>query len=398
MNILIITDFFPPQQNIASFRMEAFAKFISKKDDKIYVFTIGEEDIIKRVDNAEVHYLSEPFSIGKFNFKKGESKILHYVKAGLNVGFSQVLVDKHILWRKKTIKEITKFAHTHNIDVIISSYGDATPHIIALNLKKRGIKFKWIADMRDEMSQRPGLKGLARMLLYKLERRVLKQADLITSVSMPLIESFRITEPNNQYLEIRNGYDYKEVHKSCFQDIFTFMYTGNFYGKIKPDNFFQAIVELINENKLSENIKIKIIGNNAPINIPKKLSSIIEEYPQVDHSEAIKELQNADVLLVIHPSNRRGVFTGKIFDYLPSNKIILSLTDPHDVIGKLLKETNSGFSVANEDIEGIKKSILNCYQLWENKIILPRNWTAIRDNSRQKQISKLSDYIINNLT
>ena len=63
---------------------------------------------------------------------------------------------------------------------------------------------------------------------------------------------------------------------------------------------------------------------------------------------------DVDTLVVIHSTGRKGVYTGKLFDYLATNKPILALCDPEDVVGRLLNETKAGFTVDNADIEGIK--------------------------------------------
>ena len=62
------------------------------------------------------------------------------------------------------------------------------------------------------------------------------------------------------------------------------------------------------------------------------------------HDEALAILRQLDVLVMIHPTGRRGVYTGKVFDYLASNKPILALFDPRDVVADLLAETRAASS------------------------------------------------------
>ena len=106
---------------------------------------------------------------------------------------------------------------------------------------------------------------------------------------------------------------------------------------------------------------------------------------------------DVDTLVVIHPTGRKGVYTGKLFDYLATNKPILALCDPEDVIAQLLNETKAGFTVDNADIDGIKKMILRCYSIWKNKEVLPRDWEKIKQYTRKNQCKILLEYLANNV-
>ncbi|MBQ7823010.1 MAG: glycosyl transferase, partial [Bacteroidaceae bacterium] len=142
---------------------------------------------------------------------------------------------------------------------------------------------------------------------------------------------------------------------------------------------------------------INIIGNLIKITIPDNIVSNVLQIGEVPHSKAIAMSLEADVLVVVHPIGRKGVYTGKLFDYLATNKPILALCDPQDVVGALLNETKSGFVVDEADIAGIKKMILRCYSIWKNKEVLPRDWGKIRQYTRQNQAQILLNYLSKNV-
>ena len=100
---------------------------------------------------------------------------------------------------------------------------------------------------------------------------------------------------------------------------------------------------------------------------------------------------------MVHQSGRKGVYSGKLFDYLATNKPILALYDPNDVFAPLLAETKAGFIVDDADKEGIKNMIMKCYQIWKNKEVLPRDWDKIKQYSRRNQVQILLDYLSDNL-
>ena len=95
----------------------------------------------------------------------------------------------------------------------------------------------------------------------------------------------------------------------------------------------------------------------------------------------------------MHPKGRKGVYTGKLFDYPATNKPILAICDPDDVIADLLEETRAGFTADETDNEQVKRMLLRCYSIWKNKEVLPRDWDKIRQYSRKNQVGRLLEYL-----
>ncbi|MDE5731964.1 MAG: hypothetical protein K2H95_02855, partial [Bacteroidales bacterium] len=59
MNVLIISNYFYPQNLIASFRINAFAKYFHEAGHDVTVLTVGDKDIITQWEGCEVHYLKD---------------------------------------------------------------------------------------------------------------------------------------------------------------------------------------------------------------------------------------------------------------------------------------------------------------------------------------------------
>ena len=248
--------------------------------------------------------------------------------------------------------------------------------------------------MRDEMSKWPWLLPINSRRLLFYERRILKDADLILSVSAPLVEDFKqIGGGIDKVIEITNGYDYEEVHDVSFQPVYTMAFIGHFYNSITPDKWFGAFSELVAEGALPSDSRILIIGNTSPLAVPENIRQNVFQIRQVDHDEAIRKSLETDTLVVVHPKGRKGVYTGKLFDYLATNKPILAICDPDDLIADLLKETRAGFTADETDNEQVKRMLLRCYSIWKNKEVLPRDWDKIRQYSRKNQVGRLLEYL-----
>ena len=176
-------------------------------------------------------------------------------------------------------------------------------------------------------------------------------------------------------------------------------YVGNFYGQCFPDKWFRACSELLDERLLPADFNIKIIGGDLTHSrimafVPENMTSNITIIDELPHDEAIKvSATGTDVLVMMHPSGRKGVYSGKLFDYLATNKPILALYDCNDVAAALIAETNSGFVVDESDNDGIKRLILKCYGMWQRHEVLPRNWDKIRQYTRRNQTHILLDHI-----
>lgn len=398
MNILIISNFFFPINKIASFRMNAFAKYFHEAGHEVTVVTEDYCDSTTFWEGCEVHYLKDPV-ISDQQLQQYVQSRRKWVPRRIVLALERLLtLDGKRLWRIRAQKYVKMLLDSRKYDVVLTTYGGLSPHMIALSMRKKGYQFYWIADMRDEMSQVKRQKDRWRISrrLVGPERRILNNADLVLSVSKPILDGFRAMTTHNRFLEIRNGYDYEEVHETYFQNHFTMGYIGNFYyGEITPDNWFKAYSELICEGQLPTDSKIKIVGNAMKLNIPDSIKPNVEELDAVIHDEAVKiSIYETDVLVMVHPNNgRKGVYSGKLLDYLATNKPIIAMYDPTDVVGALMEETKAGFAVDESDIKGIKEAIMKCYRIWQNREVLPRNWDNIRQYSRRYQVRLLLDYL-----
>lgn len=396
MKILIINNWFYPSNMIAAFRMEAFAKYFQQAGHSVTVVTEGETDEMKLWCGCNVYYVKDPLIRPSYQercVKEGKKWVPRRIANAL---LTRLTADFKFVWRWSAYKKTASLCKANSFDVVLSSFGPLAPHMIAYKLRKKGYSFYWIADMRDEMSKSIFKSRYQVRSLIPYERKIVNSSDLVVSVSGPLLKDFKRFCKHDNFLEIKNGYDYEEIHDVCFQSQFTMAFFGHFHRKwVSPANWFKAFSELIKEGKLPSDCRIKIIGYSLKLDVPQDIASNVLLIPPVVHSEAIRMSLEADTLVVIHTTGRKGVYTGKLFDYLATNKPILALCDPEDVIAGLLEETKAGFTVDNADIAGIKKMILRCYSIWKNKEVLPRDWEKIRQYTRKNQCKILLDYLAN---
>ena len=393
MNILIVSNFFYPNNRIASFRINAFAKYFSEAGHSVTVVTEGDRNETAVWNGCEVHYIQDYIlSVSEARSLRLRNGKFHFRCVLQSLQFRAVL-DFKLLWRIRAIRKIRLLNKKKTFDVILTTYDFLSPHMIALRLRRKMPGVYWIADMRDEMSKSPFLSPKAARRIAPYERNILQAADLALSVSAPLVEDFKVLGGHDRVLEIKNGYDYEEIHDVSFQPAFTMAFIGKFYSFIHPEIWFEAFSELISSGEISSDSRICIIGNYKTLTVPESLRSNVTQIAEVDHEEAIRMSLAADTLVLVHPKGRKGVYTGKLFDYLATNKPILAICDPDDVIAELLNETRAGFVADVTDAGDIKSKILQCYSLWKNRQVLPRRWDKIRQYTRKNQVGILLEYL-----
>lgn len=393
-NILIISIYYPPIASIASNRIESFAKYLDKEKYNVFVHTLdSKEEYI--LDKVKVSRVDNNALLQPLLFTKRTNKFLHYSKVIYNKLLKYFFKNEYRAWISESLRILPEVIKENNIDVILSTYAPTAPHLAALELKKRFPHLKWIADMRDEMSKGVSLSKKTQKEYQDLEQEIFKYANAVTSVSKPIVDEFQEMCLNNKVLfrEIRNGYDFDLLESTKNNSNFTITYTGNFYGGRNPINFLQALANVVEKHNL-KNIKVQFVGVKTHFDIPKVLQDIVEIISSVAHDRAIEMMRQSDILLLIHPSNgRKGIFTGKIFEYLATLTPILALVDENDVASQLVNDANAGYVSDNAYIDKIEQKILDAYDEWVNKKPRKFNTEVITKHHRKEQVKRLEHLI-----
>ncbi len=394
-NILIISIYYPPIQSIASNRIYSFAKYLDKEKYNVYVHTLGNENSVESDDDIVVQRVKNDVLFRPLLFTKRTNKFIHYSKVIYNKFVKYFFEDEYRGWISESLDILPQFIKEKNIDILISSYAPTAPHSVALELKKEFPYLKWIADMRDEMSQSLGLPLKLKEKYQKLENEIFTYVNAMTSVSKPLVDEFASLSSNQNVIfrEIRNGYDFKLEERKSNNDVFTISYTGNFYGDINPTNFLKALNNLFQKDNRKK-ILIQFVGVKTHFEIPDLLKDKVKVIASVKHSQAIEIMKKSDALLLIHPTNgRKGVYTGKLFEYLASLKPIIALIDEEDVASKLIQEANAGYISDNTNIGKIEMILEEAHKEWKEKQKREFNIDIIKKHHRKEQVKRLEKVI-----
>ncbi len=401
-HILMLTTFFPPINQVASLRAYAFAKYLDKEKFGVTVITKGEEfNCGKRVEveGIEVIRLSDAGWLRRPVFRENDPKMIHMLKVAQNILMHKLVIDTCPAWTERAFHCAEKIISRNNVKVVISSYGPIAPHLVALRLKARYPQLKWIADMRDELPTNSNLPFTERTLnpfYWKVQNKIMKYADVLTSVSEPILDDFRRLPHNERMLfaEIKNGFDFNMLTtpKRKINEVFTVVYAGGLHGGRDPYPFLQACSELVGEYNID--IRCLFLGIGKRLRIPLALQDRVHVKPRVPYELAIDILKSADILLLLIPmTKRRGVYTGKLFDYLGVLRPILALVPEHDVAAELIRRCRSGLIADMKNRRTIKECLLTLYNLWKNEEPFTPDVDLIQSLHRKNQVKKLEQII-----
>jgi len=392
--IALITTWFPPNQGVATNRMSAFAEYLAE-DFIVEVFTVAIEDNFTQLsESSAVFYVKSSSWKDFFKHYSTDGKLLHFFKTVAIVLLSKVSTSPLKKWAN-TVGNLLENRHNEApFDCIISSYAPHEVHQIASAFVKKHRGVKWIADMRDEMSKNPGIPNNLKKVYLKVEKDVSNFASALTTVSEPILEDFKILSPGIPfYQEIRNGFNHEIIPKSTQNSIFTIGYFGTFYGEIKPTYFFKAL-ELLCERNQEFDFEMNIVGASLNFEIPKRFKKKVNINTSIPYLDAINKMMTMDVNLLVNPrTSRKGVYTGKLFDYLSAGKPILAFVDKTDVASRLINECEAGYVAEFDDVVEISHAIEKSYVDWkEGK--QPQIEEGLRKSfHRREQVNKLKNLI-----
>jgi hypothetical protein len=395
--VLIITYYWPPCGGSAVLRWLKFTKYLGNYSWEPVIYTPenpepqeNDESLLKDVpENITIlrTRIWEPYRIYKwltgkkpgdklgvaFMSKKKERGPLF--KLSLWIRSNLFIPDPRIFWIRPSIRFISRYLDQNPADVIITTGPPHSMHLIGLGLKRK-LGIKWVADFRDpwtniDFYRDMLLTRLADKYHKSLERNVLREADLIITVSPGMTHEFKNMGIKNVYT-ITNGYDDEPVTASRKEnERFTILHLGSMPGSRNPVNLWQALSGLVKENEqFASLLEISLIGK-VDFSVQESISQFgLRQYLAhrefVPHEQTFTLLLEASVLLLCinNTPNAKGILTNKFFEYLSAKRPILALGPVDGDASAILAETGAGKIFGYGDTAGLKSHLLALFELY----------------------------------
>ena len=308
-------------------------------------------------------------------------------------------------WKLFAVKAGSEILQNEDIDAIISSSSPVTSHLIAKKLKIKH-KIPWVADFRDLWTQNHYyMYGPLRKLVYKrLELKTLSVADALVTVSQPWAEKLSALHGGKKTYTITNGFDPEKMSTGQIDltSKFTITYTGLIYtGKQDPSKLFVVLRDLISDGVMDpDEVEVRFYGHEVEWlanDIGEYgLSAVAKQYGPVPRETSFKKQRESQLLLLLNWEDQRekGVYPGKVFEYLAAQRPVLATGGfGNDVIERLLDETKAGvYAKEVGEIKSILRELYSEYKL-KGKISYEGDIEKINKYSYREMARKFAEVL-----
>ncbi len=376
----MIAPYFVPRRRVGSLRPYKFAKHLTSFGWKPVVYTIGSPDDHltqhekQSLAGVTVKHINPPFDRTTGMKSERDIKPKYRVWAEWSNRIAewfdrQVPMDTWVFLFWSAYSKILEQSKSLNPDVIWSTgdpwSGHWLGHKLANDLKK-----PWIADFRDpwtlsglSLRERSYLSNLADK---RLEKKFILAADkvIFTAQSTEDIYSNYYSIAPEKTATIYNSFelpDQKELaspEKEWSADIDVSKLNLIFFGSFRRLSPINPIAEAVAElpEDVRKRIRVHSFGTLEPDDEEtlKRLgiSSLFKTHDKVVPEKAPAVFASADILLVSTSRERKSIIPAKLWEYMISDRPILSIT-PNPEIGEILSKSGTGRHFHNSNTDGI---------------------------------------------
>jgi hypothetical protein len=347
MNVLLLNYDFPPNPGIGGRRWAKLAKAMAQQGHTIHVvkaeFPVGAEPSswAEDVNHENISITSAPRNYPKAISHPVASlwgKIkFHIHKQLLKLKESGTIYDQSIGWDSTAMPICRNILNQHNIDTIIATGAPWNLLVYAARLKKEFPGCNLLIDYRDPWLTARNY-GMANLSGSRKKAEESKQSFVFEQADFVCTPYAYLTEQLSQWSSLHCAHqpafhtldhffdpsDFSTLQTTRKEDaVFRVVYAGDAYIGSEPQwQELQRIIQAITaENKDRINIQFDLY---TTAKLPAFMSTIpnVHAYAPIGKS-IFNIMQQADVLLIVLPENKKNERTTKFFEYLPFRKPLL---------------------------------------------------------------------------
>ncbi|MEM9064513.1 MAG: glycosyltransferase [Planctomycetota bacterium] len=399
MRVLIVSHHAPPMASTGTLRVASFASHFVREGHDVTLLTTAKRDDQRgeAATPSGVALQEVPFSPpallrrlrrGNMSGSRAEAAPKSFagrVRERSGAFGSARAPDLTDAWVRPAVAHATELAE-QPWDLVVSSSGPYTAHLVARAIVRAGIADKWIADFRDLWTANPVFKGvpLVRAWERRTERSVLREADAITTVAAPLCDWFS-AQGCRRVREVRNGFDPDaEIDPApAFESsgAFNVVYTGTIYPNQPDPAGWLAGLRLSGRT-----VKLHIAGDRAYRWTGHSGPEVVV-HGVLPRRRVLAMQRDADAILVLGTEGAGyGALPVKMLDALPMRAPILLIGGPaHAPAVKLLADSGRG-SHLPPTAHAVAEAIAHPKDT-------PRVQQVIDAHTREAQAARLSDLV-----
>jgi len=315
--------------------------------------------------------------------------------------------DGKIFWKRKALKKIAEIWKKYDgFQLVYATAPPYTDFLIGQEVKKK-YKIPLVVDYRDAWVDSPVLNFYPTLFHkranIKLERRVLKDANIVITTNRRVKEMLISRYGNIEYNDVKifsHGYDSEDFEHALLKKLpltnkMRITYSGSFYTR-NPKFYFNSIKKFFTSHpELKDKVEFLFLGlfTKEYLKYAKHLGILdaLNLPGYVNHGECIKYLLASDVLflLISRGENEDAAMPGKVGEYIGSRKNIIACI-PDGVTKKQLEKYNAIKFVPDEDPDKIAGAMYEYYKLRESYKMPMANEEMVQIYDRKKMTTELA--------
>lgn len=288
------------------------------------------------------------------------------------------LPDRWVSWLAGAIPAGLALIARHRPAVLWTTFPLATAHLIGSALHRlTGVP--WVADFRDPMVEYigdtwfPRDPAVRRSRLF-VERRVAHAASAVTFCTAAAREIFVDRHgwhsDRRPSVVIENGFDESDFVEAgrlpsrSQEGRLHLVHSGTLYpGPDRdPGVLLEAVASLRDLGRLPERFRLTLRATGfddryRPVIERLRLGEIVELAPPLPYHEALREILDADGLLLIQGYTSNPAIPAKAYEYLRAGRPILALVDAGGETAALLRRVSVGTIAQPDDRAGIERAL-----------------------------------------
>ena len=254
--------------------------------------------------------------------------------------------DRWISWKLDGVRQGMKMIRDFRPDVLWSTYPIATAHLIGAELHRRS-GIPWVADFRDPMAQDGYPPDPLTWQQFKtIEKQAVDNAHccMFTSPGAARVYRERYPDAAARIVVLENGYDEESFaaveatlpreREALNPGVITLLHSGIVYPSERdPTQLFVALRQMkeagdFRESRLKVRFRAAVHDDLlATLADQHQVQDCIEICPPVPYKAALREMLQADALLVMQAANCNEQIPAKIYEYLRARRPIVCLSD-----------------------------------------------------------------------
>lgn len=279
--------------------------------------------------------------------------------------------DPQVVWTPFAVRAARRVIARCRIDAVLVTAPPFSSFLVGNAIKRAFPHLLLASDFRDEwlrfyLTDFEFLHSEAiRRRAEQIERDTVALSDLVVAVTASSLREIRsryLSEPDEKFALIHNGYD-PDALRPLFEQAASpprdprrkvvITHLGTAYRTASPAWYFQALDGLPED--IRSRIETRFIGriSETEQRLLEARGPSVRVLGFMPQAEALRSIADTDYLLLT--MTNEFSLPGKLFEYLASGKPIIALSPRGGEVDRLIAETQAGWCVPHDDTEAVRQ-------------------------------------------